>query len=345
MPRQPESPWCIGLGRWGGVSVRVHVTLLISIIGLLAVTIPSRLELGLTLLGVYLASLLMHELAHLVCAWQLGGHCEQVVMGPAGGMVPHEVAEEPEPQLLLALAGPILHLSMVVAAVGSLVYLNDPQILTLLCPVMPTGLLEATGDLPLLLLKSTLWVNMTLLVLNSLPVWPFDAAIATRAVLWPMTGLRTSYMAVGRIAMGMGILLLLSGGALWIAQPPQQLVSGILCISGLYVAVAARRDLWQFDRDEADRDNELSRLDDRLSDDEWFEDDPSHMVLVEQHYDQLRERYERQRKAREDYEDARVDDILARLHHDGYEHLSAEDQAFLRRASQRYRDRRQRENR
>lgn len=67
---------------------------------------------------------------------------------------------------------------------------------------------------------------------------------------------------------------------------------------------------------------------DDLEDEPWMRDDSSHMVLVEQHYDQLRERYERKRKAQEDYEDARVDDILARLHDEGFDHLSQDDQAF-----------------
>lgn len=343
MFRQSDSPWCVGLGRWGGISIRLHVTLLLAIVALLAVLMPSRPQLGLMVLGVYLVSLVLHELAHIACAWQLGGHIERVDFGPAGGMTPHEVAEEPEPQLLLALAGPIMHLSVVVGAVGMLVYLNETHILPLLCPLIPTGLLESTGTPFVLLLKATLWTNVSLLVVNTLPAWPFDAALATRAVLWPMTGLRTSYVAVSRIALTLGTMLLAAGAALWVANPHLYLAGGLLCAMGLFVGVSSHRDLWLFDQYELEREDELSRLDNHLLDDDWFDDDPGHMVLVEQHYDQLRERYERQRKAREDYEDARVDDILARLHHDGYDHLSPEDQAFLRRASQRYRDRRERD--
>ncbi len=343
MFRQSDSPWCVGLGRWGGLSVCLHLTLLLSVVALLAALMPARPQLGLMALGIYLVSLVLHELAHIGCAWQLGGHIQRVVLGPAGGMTPHDVADEPEPQLLLALAGPIMHLSVVVGGVGVLVYLNETHILPLLCPLIPLGLLEATGTPFILFVKAALWVNASLLVVNSLPVWPFDAALAARAVLWPMTGLRTAYVAVSRIALVLGATLLAAGVALWLSHPHLYAPGALLCALGLFVGVSSSRDLWLFDQSEMEREAELSRLDDHLMDDDWFEEDPGHMVLVEQHYDQLRERYERQRKAREDYEDARVDDILARLHHDGYDHLSPEDQAFLRRASQRYRDRRQRE--
>jgi hypothetical protein len=111
--------------------------------------------------------------------------------------------------------------------------------------------------------------------------------------------------------------------------------------AALYLAVAAQIDwhaIAELDGDSLD-DEWLALESEDLEDDLWREDS-SHMVLVEQHYDQLRERYERKRKAQEDHEDARVDDILARLHSEGFEHLSQDDQAFLRRASRRYRDRR-----
>jgi hypothetical protein len=69
----------------------------------------------------------------------------------------------------------------------------------------------------------------------------------------------------------------------------------------------------------------------------WSLDEDEGGVLVE--HQQTRPR-EEQRANQEAAEDARVDDILARLHNSNLESLSPEDVALLQRASQRYRRRR-----
>ena len=73
---------------------------------------------------------------------------------------------------------------------------------------------------------------------------------------------------------------------------------------------------------------------------EWIEDERA-AVLVEQLQEKQQEALDRKRREREDREDARVDDILARLGEVGFEKLSEEEQAVLKRASRRYRERRQ----
>jgi hypothetical protein len=66
-------------------------------------------------------------------------------------------------------------------------------------------------------------------------------------------------------------------------------------------------------------------------------DEESDGVLVEH---QQRTGVEQNRRAREAVEDARVDDILARLHDSSWSALSPDEIAILQRASQRYRQRR-----
>ena len=68
-------------------------------------------------------------------------------------------------------------------------------------------------------------------------------------------------------------------------------------------------------------------------------------VLVEQMHEKQQDTLDRKRREREDREDARVDDILARMADVGFDQLSEEEQAVLKRASRRYRQRlRQSEN-
>ena len=66
----------------------------------------------------------------------------------------------------------------------------------------------------------------------------------------------------------------------------------------------------------------------------WSTDDDEDGVLVEH---QQRPSAEQNRRAQEAVEDARVDDILARLHDSSWAALSPEEIAILQRASQRYR--------
>lgn len=340
MTSQPSHCWAFTLGRWAGVPIGVHLSLVVLLTCLLTLVTFSNPLLGGVLIGVWLASVLLHQLSHLFYAWRIGGEIEAVVVGPAGDMVPARVADEVEPQVVLALSGPFVHFFLSIISASALLLMGEADSLWQLSVARPQALLQASDPWTLMLVKSCLWVNWTLLFVNLLPVYPFDCAAFVRALLWPLAGRRTSLVMVRRLGMGAAAVLV-TLGIYWLVMLPDAALSATALVAlGLFVWVSARRELPMFDQVdfEAFTDDTMP-FGDELEDDAWMHDDPNHMVLVEQHYDQLRERYERQRKAREDYEDTRVDDILARLHHDGYEHLSQEDRAFLRRASQRYRDR------
>jgi hypothetical protein len=69
----------------------------------------------------------------------------------------------------------------------------------------------------------------------------------------------------------------------------------------------------------------------------WANDEETNGVLVEH---QQRTSTEENRREQEAVEDARVDDILARLHGSSWSALSPDEIAVLQRASQRYRKRR-----
>lgn len=341
MPKQPIFRWSVSLGRWRSTTARVHVSLLLALGLTLALLGVDQLLLALATIAIWCVSIALHDLAHAISAWRLGGNVDALVVGPTGGLHPPHVPDEPEPQVFVALAGPIVHLSLVVGATGALVYYSATDVLPLLNSVMPAGLFAAGEPLGLAALKIALWLNWMLFLLNLLPAYPFDGAPAMRALLWPLVGRRSSYVITSRIALAVsGVLILFSSYAFsMLAVPPY--VWGSLLLLGVYLAFAAHRDRMVFEAIEADIEAEAYwLLDEGDQEDAWMRDESGHMVLVEQHYDQLKERYERQRKAQEDYEDARVDDILARLYHDGIDHLSEEDQAFLERASRRYRHRR-----
>jgi hypothetical protein len=69
---------------------------------------------------------------------------------------------------------------------------------------------------------------------------------------------------------------------------------------------------------------------------DWSFDEEDEGVLVEHQ----QRRPTEQNREQEEFEDARVDDILARLHRTSLADLSPEEVAVLQRASERYKQRR-----
>lgn len=340
MTRHRTFSWVIRLGRWWGTSVEVHLLVLFAIVAIM-MAVPQVPIVGFVVIGVGLASLAVHELAHVLVALRLGGSINRVVIGPTGGLVSADVADEPEPQVLVALAGPTAHLCLVIAATGGLVYQGAAAAVSLLNPLTAWSQLASAEPLGLTVVKATLAVNWLLFLINVLPAYPFDGGTAFRSLLWPMVGRRTAHVVTSRVAQTLAVAVLFCGLYLAVLLNTASYVWGAMIMLALFLAISSQRDWYSLSLlDFEGFDDTVPTIEIDEEDEEWLREDPGQMVLVEQHYDQLRERYERKRKAQEDYEDARVDDILARLHHDGIDHLSQEDQAFLKRASRRYRDRR-----
>jgi hypothetical protein len=113
---------------------------------------------------------------------------------------------------------------------------------------------------------------------------------------------------------------------------PLSLAALFLLFGGSRTAHERRYDV-ELAIDEFDSDDEVW-----ISGD-WIEEDRE-AVLVEHRQDKQQEVIDRKRREREANEDARVDAILARLNHIGFDQLSDEDRAVLKRASRRYRQRR-----
>ncbi|MEM8866043.1 MAG: site-2 protease family protein [Planctomycetota bacterium] len=335
--------WSIAFGHWGGVPVRLHLLLLLFAVLSVGVTLDGRWSSGLLTAGVLLASVVIHEIAHCVAALRLGGQVDAVVLSPIGGLQSPRVPDEPEPQLFVALIGPMMNLGIVAISTLSLLAIKTPpaELMPLLNPVSPVGMLE--GELWLVAIKQALWINWTLFLLNLLPAYPFDGGPALRAALWPFVGRRTAAVATAYtaqvIAAGLCVL------AVVVEKSEPQAVMPLwapLVTLAIFLFFSAQRDqALAGDSDtsaDAERRYPRTPYGQDLVDSDWFEDSDE-MVLVEHQSEAMHEQRQRKREADEAYEDARVDDILARLHTTSFEQLSAEDRAILKRASQRYRSR------
>ncbi len=334
--------WSVSLGRWWGVPVRLHIFFLLFAVMALAFTIPAELTgAGAMAIGILLASLVLHEVGHTLAALRVGGQVDAIVVGPVGGLISPRVPDEPETQLFVALAGPIVHLSLVVTAAVVLTLSGDAQVLGLLHPLAPLDLME--GSRWLVAAKLTLWLNWILMLLNLLPAYPFDGGPILRAMLWPAVGRRTARVIASRVAMAIAIGVCIFGLASFGADRNTPMPMWIPLITlGIFLFFSAKQDIvggapHELFDDPMGSDSQQSG--EQQSDLAWSADDDA--VLVE--HQQRGEDYEQHRRAQEAHEDARVDAILARLHQSSIESLSPEEVAVLRRAGERYRRRHPRE--
>jgi stage IV sporulation protein FB len=344
MPGCCVQRWSLSLGRWWGVPVYLHIFFLLSaLLALAFITLPEPDLFGVSLLmvAILLVSVTLHEVGHALAAIRVGGKVDAIVLGPIGGLMSPRVPDEPEIHVFVALAGPIVHLLIAVAAATALAIAGDRQLLALLNPLTtPPDLLEDGASMWLVAAKLTLWLNWILMLLNLLPAYPFDGGPVLRAILWPALGRRTARVVTARVAMVLAALIGVAGLATIGSTIPTHMPAWIPLVTlGVFLFFSARQDLSAADAQE--RDEKLvgyqlnsDGLD--LLDIMWASDDDEDGVLVEhqQRDSQLAN------GGQDESEEERVDAILARLHDSSMDELSPEELAILQRASQRYRRRR-----
>ncbi|MCO6459360.1 MAG: site-2 protease family protein [Pirellulaceae bacterium] len=349
---QDHGSWSVGLGRWGGVQIRLHAFFLLFAactlyLGWLA---DSRGEqghvaLGAFSVGVLLASVLVHDLAHLHIARRLGGGAERLVLGPLGGLQPVRTPGVPQADLIIHLAGPAVNLVVCVICLPWLLSLEGPQhVLGLLHPLQPRSVAVASSPW-IVAIQLTFWINWLLFLVNLLPAFLFDGGRMLRSLVelfWEDAGRRYAAVIIGACAQLAAIGLLIAAflcrnqaAELFPVWFPLVLLSILLFFSS--------------------RTAETPRVDPPAADQPFGYDFSQGYTSLEKSTQQIAPppppglwqrwrqqrrdaRQQRQQRVEAD-EERRVDEILDRLHQHGLDKLSAEDRALLERVSVRYRNR------
>jgi len=174
--------WSIPLGRLFGIEIRVHLTFLFLLVFVWS-TEPATQDVnaalrGLGLVGIVFGSVVLHELGHALMARGSGVPAKAIILLPIGGVTLLDEANAiPDPvngwkrEIRIAVAGPLI--SLFVAGVSALILLA----------VIPGFSL---GTKPFLysgaLLRSVVWANLYLGLLNLLPAYPMDGGRVLRAI-------------------------------------------------------------------------------------------------------------------------------------------------------------------
>lgn len=352
MMKPSSDNWSICLAQPCGIELRFHILWPLTLLFTLLIASesfslgPFGRDLSLWTLGVLFASVTLHEVARVFAALRVGGHAHSLVLSPIGGLTKLQLPVDPPAHLVVALAGPLTYLVLMVVAGCYLVAGNHevlPLLLNPLSPDISTLHLGTKFSMLHLLAQLTVWINGGLLLISFLPIDPCDGAELLRGILWPLVGRSTATSLTSRIALGgaviTGLLAILAASYAGTRIPAWFPLAGIsiFLLYGGYRNSSLRRYDAGLAIDEFDSDDE-----------QWLSNDwdteEREVVLVEHLQDKQQEVLDRKRREREAHEDARVDAILERLRDIRFDQLSEEDRATLKRASRRYRRRRSEEN-
>ena len=327
--------WNVSLGRWAGVNVRLHVSFLVLIVTVLHMgadrTEPNSNVPALVGLAILFLSVVAHELGHCTAAWKLGGRIERSVLGPWGGLTYVAPSRDPRFELLTALAGPAVNLSLTLICTVALIAAGL-SVERLLNPFTLPELSGRPGVAGLVALVA--WINWAIVLVNSLPAYPLDGARALRAVVRPKFGFRSAVALTWRTGFTAAFLLF---GAAWFLYDPYPMASLACCLLGIFLYFSSSQEADRLH--EMDAGNDADPFEERL---DAAEDDRPRPTLLGPLRRWLRRRSQerlarRVQRAREEAE--RADDVLLRLHTYGPQSLSADDRALLERVSARYRRR------
>lgn len=135
---------------------------------------------GLEYLGLFVI-VLLHEFGHSLACRQVGGHADQIVLWPLGGVAYVDPPPRPGATLWSIAAGPLVNVVLIPVFLG----------IGLLSRSM--GWMQSMPDFHRLV-RTIATINVWLLLFNILPIYPLDGGQILRSLLWFVMGRARSLM-------------------------------------------------------------------------------------------------------------------------------------------------------
>lgn len=354
-----NSTWSISLGTWGGVHVRLHVTLVLVMVCalLLCESIGTYWRASFTfdrvvlivLLG--LISIAAHAASHVVSAAQRGWETREIILAPWGEWSGLSLPEKAESVLPLHLVGIVTNV-FICAISAILLWLHgDTSISEMLVPLDSQLLLQKSHQL--VVVRWLFCMNYCLVLMNLIPAAPFDGERILRCLLRISRPKLTSDEVYNCVKItGRIVGLLLIAVAIGLGQGDVRglfpawfplTVLGMIALFAAETPVPPAKPSVTPTPPPGELGNEADETSDAFSSEvvEW-EDGPFAQWLEEK---RELERTRRQNAQENELADEqRVDEILMRLHDRGPQSLSAEDRQVLHRVSDRLRRRKEKKS-
>jgi len=301
----------------------------------------------------FFVSVLLHEIAHVLIARRLGGIADEIVITPVGGLSHVRVPYEPHSELVASMAGILANAAICFLACIALGMDSKFALPELLRPEVSFLRMEDPnfdlGWSPASILKMVFWVNWSLVLINLLPVFPFDGGRALHSVLtflWPEVEAKQSHIVIcrlGKVLAAVAVVFAFFHFGDSTSQPP--LWFALLAL-GIYVFFNSRREELQMMETEQDDDTVFgydfsqgyTSLE-RSTGQETGPQESKQFGLIGTWLERRREAQRTRETEQEAEDERRVDEVLQRLHEQGMRNLSTDDKALLNRVSERYRSR------
>jgi Zn-dependent protease/CBS domain-containing protein len=203
--------WSFPLGRWMGVDLRIH-TFFLLLLGLCLlstnlVNVQSWRAIMLWL--ILLLAVVVREAARVIVAAYHGVQLRSILLLPIGGLFSYanpdsaERASEGSVQASLAVVGPLANFAFAIA-VGTLIAGAAPQV----------ALFAKPWVTPIHLMRSAVWLNVILGILNLIPAYPLDAGRMLRGGFTRSRGAAQATRAASGLGQILGLIAVLGGIAL-----------------------------------------------------------------------------------------------------------------------------------
>jgi Zn-dependent protease len=345
--------WAFPLGRVFGIVVRVNILFPLVAIGLIIRAVFFQEGAPATaifvevviVIGLLFMSVLLHEFGHCFGARLVDGEAREIMLWPLGGLAHVDVPHTPRANGIATAAGPIVNLVIFLAA-GIFLFAHSVR-----PPVNPFWIpirYEKDGPVvspelyswdgtelgrdvsPWLVLGARLfWLNWCLFLVNLLPGFPLDGGRMFQCLLWPYYGFRQATMT----AVYVGFVVVLIFGVLTIAR--NEFLLGFLA---LFVYLSCRNQALLLESGE----DALLGYDFSQGYTSLESDAPARRRRPNfwQRWLQDRARRKRQREEEQrEAEERRMDELLEKVQREGLQALTDEERRFLKRVSDKYRNR------
>ncbi len=231
--------WSLPLGRWFGVHLRIHYFFLLLLFFCALSTNLSGTAAwrgGMLWILLFGAVLGREAVRALTAAWH-GLAVRSILLLPIGGLFSYstpEMAEravEGSAQWALTLAGPITNLAFA-GLVTALITGATSQVRIIALPIVT----------PSHLMRSVVWLNVALAVINLIPAYPLDAGRLLRSGMARSRGVSQATRAASGLGQMLGIGAVIAGLAL-LAIPNTHLATSLtpwFIMGGFFVFIGAQ---------------------------------------------------------------------------------------------------------
>jgi Zn-dependent protease len=344
--------WAFPVGRLFGTQIRVHLLFPLVILPLILreVCAPYNVPFqdAAMVALIFVVATIAHEFGHVFAARYMGGEADEILVWPLGGLARASyLPNTPWTYLVFAAGGPLVNLAFFLVSGLVLAFcfeapISPPPLLNLLTwhygseagvYSLPTwaGEFYKTSNYGIAVLTWVCWINLFLVLLNIVLLGlPWDGGAMVRAALW----FRMSYQQATHYAVVLGFIVAaaLFFFSLFVSWP-------MLIFLSLYTFVSCWFEWIQVVR--GDGESMFGDFSQGYTSLEQDEPAPARRKggFISRWMQRRQARKMQKEQERQEADERRMDELLEKIQRHGKESLTDEETRFMKRVSERYRNR------